>query len=146
MADVDAGYLSREVAREIYFVVHDPDTLAVDTAATEEARAAERQARLCRGRPYAEFTRLWVTAEPPAHLPYYGSWGDDNSTIHATAWTTHGPVRVAAPMAELPQIFLPDPNVIALATQQGRIAELQARINELEGGMSGPLDRSPGSS
>jgi len=35
-------------------------------------------------------------------------------------------------MSQLPQIFLPDPNVIALATQQARIAELDTRVNELE--------------
>ena len=29
---------------------------------------------------------------------------------------------------QLPQIFLPDPNVVALAVQQARIAELEARI------------------
>jgi len=142
MADVEAGYLTSEAAREIYFVVHDPATLAVDTAGTEAARAAERQARLRRGRPYGEFVKLWVTPEPPAHLPYYGSWGDDSSIIHATAWTTHGPVRVATPASQLPQIFLPDPNVIALATQQARIAELQTRVNELEGGMSRLLEGS----
>ena len=104
----------------------------MDTAETEAARGAERQARLRRGRPYGEFVKGWATPEPPAHLPYYGSWGDDNSIIHATAWTTHGPVRVAAPAGQLPQIFLPDPNVIALAVQQARIAELQARVHELE--------------
>ena len=119
-------------ARETYFVAHDPATLAVDVAATEAARAAERQARLRRGRPYEEFVKLWATPEPPAHLPYYGSWGDDNSVVHATAWSTHGPVRVAGPVSRLPQIFLPDPNVIALAGQQARIAELEARVHELE--------------
>ena len=51
-------------------------------------------------------------------------------------------MRVAAPASQLPQIFLPDPNVIALAGQQARIAELQARVSELEGGMSRLLDRS----
>jgi len=119
MTDVESGYLSSQTAREIYFVVHDPATLAVDSAGTEAARAAERQARLRRGRPYREFVKDWVTPEPPAQLPYYGSWGDDNSIIHATAWSTHGPVRVAAPMSQLPQIFLPDPNVIALAVVAG---------------------------
>jgi N-methylhydantoinase B/oxoprolinase/acetone carboxylase alpha subunit len=132
MADVEAGYLSGETAREIYFVVYDPDTLAVDAEATQAARDAERQARLGRGRPYQEFVSQWVTPEPPAHLPYYGSWGDDNSVIHATAWATSGPVRVAAPMEQLPQIFLPDPNVVALAVQQARIAELEARLAERE--------------
>jgi len=134
----EAGYLSSETAREIYFVVHDPGTLAVDTAGTEAARATERQARLRSGRPYGEFVTAWTTPEPPAHLPYYGSWGDDNSIIHATAWTTHGPVRVAAPASQLPQIFLPDPNVIALAVQQARIAELETRLHELEGRLERP--------
>ncbi len=131
IADVEAGYLSGETAREIYFVVYDPDTLAVDVSATIAARAAERQARIQRGRPYREFVTEWVTAEPPAHLPYYGSWGDDSSIVHATAWTMAGPVRVAGPMSELPQIFLPDPNVIAIAVQQARIADLEARLREL---------------
>jgi len=133
MADVEAGYLSSEAAREIYFVIHDPATLAVDTTGTEAARAAERQARLRRGTPYTEFVEAWATPEPPAHLPYYGSWGEYNSIIHATAWATHGPVRVAAPADQLPQIFLPDPNVVALAAQQARIAELETRLSELEG-------------
>ena len=97
IADVEAGYLSPETARDIYFVVFDEENLAVDVAATEQARAAERDARKARGVPYAEFVENWVTAEPPAHLPYYGSWGPDNTVVHATAWTTHGPARVAGP-------------------------------------------------
>jgi acetone carboxylase alpha subunit len=113
-------------------VVYDPDTLAVDADATQAARDAERQARLRRGRPYREFVSEWVTAEPPAYLPYYGSWGDDSGVIHATAWTTQGPVRVSGPASALPQIFLPDPNVIALAIQQARIAELEARLQARE--------------
>ena len=133
VADVAAGYLSHEVARAIYLVVYDEQNLAVDTEATAAARDAERAARRRRGRPYAEFVADWVTAEPPPHLPYYGSWGEDNRTIHATAWTTHGPVRVAAPMSELPPIMLPDPNVVALAGQQARIAELEAQLQALRG-------------
>src|SRR6202044_3426884 len=121
-----------ETARDIHFVSYDPDTLAVDAEATRTARDAERQGRLRRGRPYQEFVSEWVPAEPPAHLPYYGSWGDDNSVIHATAWSTQGPVRVAGPASQLPQIFLPDPNVIALAMQQARIAELEARLQARE--------------
>jgi hypothetical protein len=74
-----------------------------------------------------------VKPEPPAHLAYYGSWGNDPSIIHATAWTTHGPVRVAEPMSQLPQILMPDPNVLALSGQQARIAELEARLQEMEG-------------
>src|SRR5260370_15677894 len=66
MADVEAGYLSNEAAREIYFVVHDPDTLARDAAAPEAARAPERQARLRRGRPHAELFQLLRTPHAPA--------------------------------------------------------------------------------
>src|SRR5260370_24902899 len=102
MADVEAGYLSSEAAREIYVVVHDPATLAVDTAGTETARAAERQARLRRGRPYGEFVKLWVTPEPAAHLPYYRSWGDDNNGIPPPARTTHRPAPAAAAPDPLP--------------------------------------------
>ena len=40
-------------------------------------------------------------------------------------------MRVAGPMSELPQIFLPDPNVLALAVQQARIADLEARLQEI---------------
>ena len=74
MADVEAGYLSGETAREIYFVVYDPDTLAVDAAATQAARDAERQARLAARRPYREFVSEWVTraARAPAVLRLVG--------------------------------------------------------------------------
>jgi hypothetical protein len=92
VADVEAGYISHQTARDIYFVVYDEENLAVDVAATEQARADERAARKARGVPYREFVENWVTAEPPAHLPYYGSWGPDTNVVHATAWTTHGPV------------------------------------------------------
>ena len=39
-------------------------------------------------------------------------------------------MRVAAPVNQLPQIFLPNPNVVALAAQQARIAELEMRVSE----------------
>jgi endonuclease/exonuclease/phosphatase family metal-dependent hydrolase len=42
-----------------------------------------------------------------------------------------GPVRVAGPANALPQIFLPDPNVITMAVQQARIADLEARLQEI---------------
>jgi hypothetical protein len=48
-------------------------------------------------------------------------------------------VRVATPADQLPQIFLPDPNVVALAVQQARIAELETRVSELEGVPETPL-------
>jgi acetone carboxylase alpha subunit len=139
ISDLEADYISHHTAGEIYFVVYDQETLAVDVEATAAARAVEREARKERGVPYAEFIRDWVTAEPPSHLPYYGSWGADNTVIYATAWSTHGPARVSGPMAELPPIYLPDPKDVALAGQQARIAELESRLTEF----SSAADRSP---
>jgi N-methylhydantoinase B/oxoprolinase/acetone carboxylase alpha subunit len=138
--DLEADYISHHTAREIYFVVYDQETLAVDVEATEAARAAERAARKERGVPYAEFIRDWVTAEPPEQLPYYGSWGADNAVIYATAWSTQGPTRVHGAMAELPPIYLPDPKDVALAGQQARIGELESRLAEFA---AAAADRSP---
>jgi|SoiMethySBSTD1v2_1073268.scaffolds.fasta_scaffold39429_4 N-methylhydantoinase B/oxoprolinase/acetone carboxylase alpha subunit len=125
MADLEADYISPATARDIYFVAFDSETLAVDAEATDAARAAEREARKLRGVPYAEFVARWNTPEPPEHLPYYGSWGDDNAVIHATAWSTQGPARVKGPMAEIPPIYLPDPKDLAIAALQARVAELE---------------------
>ena len=133
IADVEAGYLSHEAARDIYFVVYDPGTLAVDVQATAAARDAEREARKQRGRPYAEFVADWVSPEPPAAVPYYGSWGDDASTIWATAWGVRGPVRVSGPMDQLPPILLPDPNLLQVLTLQARVAELEQSRDETGG-------------
>jgi acetone carboxylase alpha subunit len=140
ISDLEAEYISDHTAREIYFVVYDQETLAVDVEATQAARDAERTARKQRGVPYAEFIGDWVTAEPPEHLPYYGSWGADNAVIYATAWSTQGPTRVRGSMAELPPIYLPDPKDLALAGQQARIAELESRL--AESGFAA-ADRSP---
>ena len=133
MHDLEAGYLSPMTAREIYFVVFDERTLAVDEEGTRAARQAERDARKQRGIPYAAFVEEWVTPEPPKHLPYYGSWGDDTSIIFATAWTTRGPVRVKGAMHELPPIMLPDPKDLSLLGAQARIAELEERVRGLNG-------------
>ena len=128
IADLENDYISPGVAQDIYCVVYDDQTLAVDRAATEAKRTAERENRKRRGIPYDEFVAQWVTPEPPAELPYYGSWGDDPTTIFATAWTTSGPVRVSGPQAELPPIMLPDPKDIELAKAQQRIEQLEAAL------------------
>ncbi len=75
--DLEKGAISEWVAENIYQVVWDPERRRVDTAATEERRAGERQARLARGKPYAEFEAEWSQKQPPEEiLAFYGSWPD----------------------------------------------------------------------
>jgi N-methylhydantoinase B/oxoprolinase/acetone carboxylase alpha subunit len=75
LADVLRSTISADVARDVYRVVFDPETLLLDEEATRQARAAERQARARRGRPYAEFIERWSARRPPEEiLAYYGEW------------------------------------------------------------------------
>jgi acetophenone carboxylase len=49
----------------------------VDVARTEELRAAERKARLARGKPYDQFVAEWSKKSPPLEiLEWYGTWPD----------------------------------------------------------------------
>ncbi|RLL64500.1 hydantoinase B/oxoprolinase family protein [Paenirhodobacter hankyongi] len=80
--DIEEGLMSAEVAARLYKVVFDPATLAIDFEATEKARADERKARIARSVPYAEFVKGWNQPKPPAHLPYFGCWGDDVETLY----------------------------------------------------------------
>jgi N-methylhydantoinase B/oxoprolinase/acetone carboxylase alpha subunit len=75
MADVRADVISDWTARTVYRVVYDPETLVVDAAATDEARAEQRRARLEHGRPFAEFVADWEAQRPPEQvLKYFGAW------------------------------------------------------------------------
>ena len=46
------------------------------------SRDNERKDRLSRGIPYAEFIKTWNMPKPPAHLPYFGCWGDDADILY----------------------------------------------------------------
>ena len=75
--DIDNGLVSEWAAEHIYRVADDPERHRVDSPETERRRAAERQARLARGRPYAEFEAEWLRRRPPEEiLANYGSWPD----------------------------------------------------------------------
>jgi acetophenone carboxylase len=75
LADVLRSAISADVARDVYQVVFDADTLLLDREATRQARDAERRQRARRGRPYAEFVADWQTRRPPEEiLTYYGEW------------------------------------------------------------------------
>lgn len=76
-ADLLNGIISEWTAEHIYHIAWDPERKRVDVAATDERRAAERQARLARGKPYAEFEAEWSQKTPPEEiLAFYGSWPD----------------------------------------------------------------------
>jgi acetophenone carboxylase len=75
--DVRDRAISANVARRVYKVVFDAETLKVDEAATAEARAAERKARLKRGQPFAKFEKKWSKMRPhPQALKFFGTWPD----------------------------------------------------------------------
>lgn len=113
--DIEEGLMSPEVAARLYKVVFDPKTLAIDFAATEQARDAERQARIARSVPYAEFVKGWNQPKPPAHLPYFGCWGDEIETLYM------GSPDVTRRGDE------PRPNYMT-HPKDVRIAELEARL------------------
>ena len=123
ISDLEENLISHETAREIYRIVYNPDTFLLDRDATEKARTAERQARKKRGVPFKEFVKKWTTPEPPADLPFYGSWSDDRSVIYVGPFG--GMPRRTMNAGALEPIFMPNPRDV-------RIAQLEQRIKELE--------------
>ncbi|WP_417807553.1 hydantoinase B/oxoprolinase family protein [Thioclava sp.] len=113
--DIEDGLMSSEVAARLYKVVFDHATLAIDFEATELAREEERQARIARSTPYSEFIAKWNQPKPPAHLPYFGCWGDDIDTLYM------GAPDVTRTANE------PKPNYM-VHPKDVRIAELEARL------------------
>jgi N-methylhydantoinase B/oxoprolinase/acetone carboxylase alpha subunit len=75
LADVSSGVISNRIARNVYCVVFDEESMLLDVEATEQARAEERSRRLERGKPYHEFHAEWETRRPPEQaLKYFGKW------------------------------------------------------------------------
>ncbi len=119
--DVAEDLISTATARAIYHVVFDEATLVLDRDATDAGRAAERRARLARGKPFDEFCAGWVTAEPPADIPYFGSW-DDPAQIYAGL----PGARVRTTAAEQTGIFMPNPKDLRIAELEAEVARLKA--------------------
>jgi N-methylhydantoinase B/oxoprolinase/acetone carboxylase alpha subunit len=75
VTDVRRKVLSAELARDVFGVVFDPETLLVDATATAAARDAIRATRADLGRPYDEFEVDWLQKRPPEDtLKYFGEW------------------------------------------------------------------------
>jgi N-methylhydantoinase B/oxoprolinase/acetone carboxylase alpha subunit len=122
MQDLREDLISDESAFDIYKVVYDKATRRVDLEATGRARAAEREARKARGKPFKEFVQSWNKPEPPESILYFGSWGDS-----AEIFAGRGPTRTRMTGETIRPIFLPDPKDTRIAELEARLAELAAR-------------------
>lgn len=75
LVDVRDQIISADIARDVYQVAFEPESMLLDLAGTAELRAQERRARAARGRPYAEFVAEWSKRRPPEEiLGFYGEW------------------------------------------------------------------------
>jgi acetone carboxylase alpha subunit len=128
--DAELNRITAKVARDIFAVLYDEETFRIDTEATAALRAQVRKDRLRRGKPYQEFVDEWVTAEPPADLLYFGSWGDDTEELTATVFEIDGPRRVKATIDEMPIIMIPDRRELKISSLEARVAELEAKHGE----------------
>jgi acetone carboxylase, alpha subunit len=117
MKDLAEDLMSHENARDIYKVVYDESTLVVDEQATRRLRDEYRLERIHRGKPFDEFCKEWVTPEPPANLPYYGSW-DNPSEIFATS----AGQRIKMEADKLVGVFMPNPKDVRIAVLEAQLA------------------------
>ena len=121
MKDIAEDLMSPAVARSVYHVVFDETTLVLDHAATQAARSAERKARIARGKPFDAFCAEWVTPEPPAHIPYFGSW-DNPDEIYANL--PGAPTKTSA--AAQTGVMMPNPKDLRIAALEAEVAALRA--------------------
>ncbi len=112
------GIVSKDVIENMYHVVMDYDTGALDQEATDKARADERKARLARAKPFKEFAAEWTQAKPPENLPYYGSW-DDPTVLHL------GTPDRTCPADAIEPVMMPDPKDVEIARLQAELAALK---------------------
>lgn len=122
MKDLAEDLMGHENARDIYQVVYDEKTLIVDEAATKAKRDEYRRARIARGKPFDEFCKSWVTPEPPAHLPYFGSW-DDTTVIHAQNPAIN--LKMTMPATAIQGVFMPNPKDLRIAQLEAQLAACQ---------------------
>ena len=123
MKDLREDLMSHDIARDLYKVVYDEATLIVDVEATEAARNAYRKERIARGKPFDQFCKDWVKAEPPAQLPYYGSW-DDTKVIYASS----AGQRIKMDADKLQGVFMLNPKDLRIAELEAQVEALRAQV------------------
>jgi N-methylhydantoinase B/oxoprolinase/acetone carboxylase alpha subunit len=122
MKDLAEDLMSHENARDIYKVVYDERSLVVDEAATSALRDEYRRERIARGKPFDQFCKEWVTATPPADLPYFGSW-ENPREIYATS----AGQRIKMDADKLQGVYMPNPKDVRIAQLEAQVAALTAR-------------------
>ena len=79
MKDLEEGIISHRIARDIYQVAYNQETLLVDEEKTKALRKAEKESRKKRGMKYADFEREWFRLRPDQEiLQFYGDWPETN--------------------------------------------------------------------
>ena len=75
MKDLEEGIISHRIARDIYQVAYNQETLLVDEEKTKALRKAEKENRIKRGMRYAVFERKWLKLRSDKEiLQFYGDW------------------------------------------------------------------------
>lgn len=118
--DLEENLISEETARSIYKIVFDSETLVLNIEKTEQARREEREARKQRGVPYNDFVKNWVTNEPPAELPFYGSWSDKD-VIYA------GSPNNKMQSGNLKSVWMPNPKDVQIEKLERELAVLRSK-------------------
>ena len=115
--------ISLDTVENIYFVVLNPDTGAVDEAATTARRNGERQARLARGKPFHEFVAEWETDAPKPDYPFYGSW-KDRGTIYL------GSPDKSCPADAITPVMMPNPKDVRIAELEAELEACRAKLGK----------------
>jgi N-methylhydantoinase B/oxoprolinase/acetone carboxylase alpha subunit len=125
MKDVREDLMSHDIAKDIYKVVYDEKTLLVDEEATAELRQAYRKERIARGKPFDAFCREWVKPDPPAYLPYFGSWENSKEIYASTAGQ-----RIKMEADKLQGAFMLNPKDLRIAELESQLAALRGELDD----------------
>ena len=97
--DLEEGLIRAETASDLYGVVYDTETYAIDEAETAKRRTEILKGRLAQGISWDEFMATRVNPEPPPAVPFFGRWNNSEELYC-------GPFGKALP-SELPPIIMP---------------------------------------
>jgi len=98
MKDLRQGIISEWVAQNVYHVVYDPVTYAVNFQETLNRRDGERKNRIKMGMKYNTFMKRWSKRMPKKEiLTYYGRWPDGKgSEMSRRPGSEKGEINVSA--------------------------------------------------